>query len=86
MNLNDEIKNSILEELYKLGWPDIQTQTTQTKETEKNISIKNIEFGVGLSNTPISPNSKGIKGDIKWDGGYLYVCVSDNNWIRKEML
>lgn len=82
MNLNDEIKNSILEELYKLGWPDIQTQT---KETKKNTSPENIEFAVSLSNTPISPNSKGIKGDIKWDDGYLYVCVSDNIWIRKEI-
>ena len=38
-------------------------------------------------NTPPPTNSTsiGVKGDIAWDDGYIYICVSNNNWKRTQL-
>ena len=34
-----------------------------------------------LTSTP-TPTSTGVKGQLYYDGAYLYVCVSANTWVR----
>lgn len=31
---------------------------------------------------PANPTSDGVNGEFVIDGGYLYICVSLNNWVR----
>jgi hypothetical protein len=35
--------------------------------------------------TPDSSSALGTKGDISYDGSYLYLCVSANTWIRSSI-
>ena len=32
--------------------------------------------------TPASTGSTGVKGDVAFDTGYMYVCITDNKWRR----
>ena len=37
---------------------------------------------------PLPPRSRlsaGAKGDISWDGGWVYVCVAKNRWRRAQL-
>lgn len=33
-------------------------------------------------NAPVSPSSPGVKGDVRFDANYLYVCIATNSWKR----
>lgn len=35
-----------------------------------------------ISNSTKTPTSTGIAGDTAYDENYLYICVTDNQWIR----
>jgi hypothetical protein len=35
--------------------------------------------------TPSSAGAAGNQGDICWDSGYLYVCISTNSWVRSAL-
>lgn len=37
------------------------------------------------NSTPASSSATGTKGDISYDGSYLYICVSANTWIRSSI-
>jgi hypothetical protein len=42
---------------------------------------------VRVSNSaPANSSAGGTAGDLAYDGGYLYVCVSANTWVRSELL
>lgn len=43
-------------------------------------SLANITFATPASNTAV-----GTKGDISYDGSYLYLCVNANTWIRSSI-
>jgi len=34
------------------------------------------------NSTPASASATGVKGDIKYDLNYIYLCVATNTWIR----
>jgi hypothetical protein len=36
-------------------------------------------------NTPASSSAAGNKGEIRWDSGYIYVCVATNTWKRATL-
>ena len=64
-----------------------------TTLSEHNI-IRSVEIyndGDDLNNDPLNPNplneapqfdSPGRKGDIRTIGGYAYICIQDNQWVR----
>lgn len=31
---------------------------------------------------PLSASAQGTSGQVAWDGLFLYICVSDNTWVR----
>ncbi len=35
-----------------------------------------------VANTPASNTDNGLMGNIRYDGNYLYICTSNNNWGR----
>lgn len=35
--------------------------------------------------TPASGTASGVKGDIVWDSGFVYVCTSTNSWSRATL-
>lgn len=35
---------------------------------------------------PSSATSSGLPGQIRYDSGYIYVCVASNTWKRAELL
>jgi hypothetical protein len=37
------------------------------------------------NSTPASSSATGSKGDISYDGSFLYICVSANTWIRSNI-
>lgn len=37
------------------------------------------------NSTPANSSALGTKGDISYDGSYLYICVSANTWIRSNI-
>lgn len=39
----------------------------------------------GLLVFPPTPASTGTKGDVIYAGGYIYLCVSTNTWVRSAV-
>jgi hypothetical protein len=35
--------------------------------------------------TPASATATGLIGEICWDGGYIYVCINANTWVRAAL-
>jgi hypothetical protein len=40
---------------------------------------------VSSSGAPGSAGASGTPGQIKWDSGYIYVCVATNTWKRAAL-
>ncbi len=53
-----------------------------TTTPERRLDVNDNRIRVRASYTPASSTAEGLKGDIAWDGDYLYVCVEDNKWKR----
>lgn len=51
---------------------------------ETAFSETNVEDSMEIKNisVPSSSNSEGSKGDVVFDGTYMYVCISTNSWER----
>jgi len=45
-------------------------------------TLKVERFRVTKTQSPATPGSPGLTGEITWDGGWLYVCVAPNSWVR----
>jgi hypothetical protein len=39
-------------------------------------------LGVATEATPAAANAAGVKGSVRWDASYVYVCVDTNTWKR----
>lgn len=39
-------------------------------------------FQIATARTPATFNATGIKGEICWDSGFIYVCIATNSWKR----
>ena len=44
--------------------------------------LKTVETTGISEGTPASAAAAGIKGQIRWDANYLYICVATDTWIR----
>lgn len=40
------------------------------------------KFGISFPSVPANASSAGVKGEIAWDSGFIYVCVDTNTWKR----
>ena len=40
---------------------------------------------VGNSYVPTANNSSGVRGQIAWDSGYVYICIDTNTWKRANL-
>jgi hypothetical protein len=38
-----------------------------------------------IEQTPASAGATGVKGSLRYDGSYLYVCVATNTWVRAAL-
>ncbi len=43
------------------------------------------EINIATSQTPGASGAMGTQGDIAWDSGYVYICVSTNTWKRAAL-
>lgn len=76
MNINEQV----LKELYeKDNWPNIRESTTE-KDNLDEIYIS--------TDIPTSPFSPGYVGEYRFDANdnYMYICVSENKWVKKQIL
>ena len=42
-------------------------------------------YRLGSNETPATASSAGTKGDIKYKGSYLYICVDTDTWKRSHL-
>ena len=45
-------------------------------------TLKVQRFRITQTQSPATPGSPGLTGEITWDGGWMYVCVAPNSWVR----
>ena len=45
-------------------------------------TLKVQRFRITQTQSPVTATSPGITGEITWDGGWMYVCVATNTWVR----
>jgi hypothetical protein len=45
-------------------------------------TLKVERFRITKTQSPATPGSPGITGEITWDGNWMYVCVAPNSWVR----
>lgn len=43
------------------------------------------KFVIPSTTPPVSASSTGTTGEIRFDSDYLYVCVSNNTWVRSNL-
>lgn len=49
----------------------------------RTITLSNFCANIVLSNSaPANSSANGIKGEIKYDSDYLYICTANNTWTR----
>jgi hypothetical protein len=52
----------------------------------RTITVADFSANIVLSNTaPATSSSNGVAGAIRFDSGYVYVCVANNNWKRASL-
>lgn len=61
------------------------TTALMTVETTGQASISGDTFQISTSKTPASSGAAGQAGQIAWDGGYIYVCIGPNLWMRAQL-
>lgn len=67
VNIDPQAVNTL--RIYNIGYLDL---------TKSNV----IDLPLGEEYTPASATATGVKGQVKWDNGYLYVCVDTDTWKR----
>ena len=61
------------------------------RDPSGNASVRTVNFStlsanIVLSNSvPATASSNGIAGTIRFDSGYIYVCVANNTWKRATL-
>jgi hypothetical protein len=84
-NLEESLINSVLFELYeKYEWPNVRDKTEEELIREsvgKNILYKHMP---NILLAPSSNTDVGNIGDIRYDKDYMYICIAENNWVRRE--
>jgi hypothetical protein len=49
---------------------------------KKSLYIKGDSVAIETSNPPSSATDIGNTGEIRWDAGFIYVCIASNTWVR----
>ena len=57
------------------------TDTTQWVDTNPPLS----QDRIASSSAPSSATDTGTPGDIRYDSGYVYICISNNTWKRAAL-
>jgi len=57
-------------------------RTAFTKVNENFTEIYGYPLTSISSGTPASSTATGIKGEVKYDSSYVYICIATNSWIR----
>jgi hypothetical protein len=47
-----------------------------------SLDINDIAIRIRTASTPSSASDFGVQGEIRWDAGYIYVCVATNTWKK----
>lgn len=76
--------------LYIIHEPssNAQSQKITVANFFGNVSANAVFNGtLALSNTapPASASGTGRKGELRYDGNYLYICVATNTWKRTAL-
>jgi hypothetical protein len=74
--------NATTEKMTILGSGNVGIGTTTP--TAK-LDVASDILRLRTAKTPATAGATGNQGDIAWDSGYLYVCVSTNTWKRAEL-
>jgi hypothetical protein len=45
-----------------------------------------INYNTSMVNIPLTGTSIGVAGSMSYDSNYLYVCVSNNEWKRANLV
>ncbi len=81
----------------ELGAAAITGQTEDTTPADDDMILTHDTSGSALkkvqrkalirpsASAPSSSSSSGTAGDIAYDSGYLYICVSSNTWKRMAL-
>jgi len=54
----------------------------KTNQPEIALDINDIAIRIRNDNTPSSASDFGMKGEIRWDTNYIYICVATDTWKR----
>ena len=57
------------------------TDTTQWVDTNPPLT----QDRIASSSAPSSATDTGVPGDIRYDSGYVYICISNNTWKRAAL-
>jgi hypothetical protein len=57
------------------------TDTTQWVDTNPPLT----QDRIASSSAPSSATDTGTPGDIRYDSGYVYICISNNTWKRAAL-
>jgi len=77
--------------LYFGSENDSAGEMVQLTKSNVQRSVEIYNVGDDLNNNPLNPNplsvppqpnDPGRKGDIRTIGGYAYICIQDNQWVR----
>lgn len=56
-----------------------------TSSPTEALDVNSDAIRIRTSQTPASAGASGTKGQICWDGDYIYVCVAANTWKRAAL-
>jgi len=54
----------------------------KTNQPEIALDINDIAIRIRNDSTPSSASDFGMKGEIRWDTNYIYICVATDTWKR----
>lgn len=66
------------------GVDDWSTSTTLFEIKSDSIAL-DVPLVLKNEYIPVSSTSDGIKGQIAWSAGYIYVCINTNTWVRAAL-
>lgn len=94
-NNNISIDTSIIPDTnnaYDLGsaeykFRDLYLSDATIHMDSQKLSAENIDRSMEVYSdpAPISSTSEGKKGDVRFDGKYMYVCVDTDKWVRSAI-
>ena len=52
----------------------------------RTVNLSTVAANLTLSNSaPANSTANGVKGTLRYDSSYLYVCISNNVWTRTPL-